>query len=126
MMAATVPVIAIVDDDEIVRRSIKRLVNALSFNADDFASGEEFLGSLSKGAPACMLLDLHMPGMNGLEVLEALKVRRMNIPTIIITGNTCLDTRERCINAGAVGYLEKPLEREIVLNAIQTATAIVS
>jgi FixJ family two-component response regulator len=121
-MTAMLPVIAIVDDDEVVRRSIGRLINSLSFHADDFASGEEFLVSLSRGAPACMLLDLHMPGLSGLDVLQALQMRRMDIPTIIITGNTHPDTRERCLNAGAVGYLEKPLEREVVLRAIQTAT----
>lgn len=117
------PVIAIVDDDEIVRRSIKRLISSLSFEVDDFASGEEFLESLSRRRPACMLLDLHMPGLNGIEVIEALQTRRIKIPTIIITGNTRPDTRGRCLGAGAIGYLEKPLERDVVLATIQTATA---
>ncbi len=121
-MAAPRTVIAIVDDDEVVRRSIKRLINSFSFHADDFSSGEEFLRSLSSGAPTCMLLDLHMPGLSGFEVLEALKMRRMNIPTIIITGNSRPEMRERCLNAGAAGYLEKPLDREVVLSTIQAAT----
>ena len=68
-MAAADPVIAIVDDDETVRRSLRRLVNSLSFQAADFASGEAFLQSLAQSSPACMLLDLHMPGLSGLEVL---------------------------------------------------------
>jgi FixJ family two-component response regulator len=117
------PVIAIIDDDEVVRRSLKRLVSSLSFRTADFASGEAFLQSLSQGAPACMLLDLHMPGLNGIQILEALRTRRMNIPTIIITGNDQPDMRERCMNAGAVAYLQKPLDRELVLTTIQTATA---
>ncbi len=121
-MAAPRTVIAIVDDDEVVRRSIKRLINSFSFHADDFSSGEEFLRSLSSGAPTCMLLDLHMPGLSGFEVLEALKMRRMNIPTIIITGNSRPEMRERCLNAGAAGYLEKPLDREVVLSTIRAAT----
>lgn len=70
-----------------------------------------------------MLLDLHMPGLNGIEVIEALQTRRIKIPTIIITGNTRPDTRGRCLDAGAIGYLEKPLERDVVLATIQTATA---
>lgn len=119
-------VIAIVDDDEVVRRSITRLVKSMSFHATDFASGEEFLGSLSQEIPDCMLLDLHMPGLSGLEVLEALRQRRINIPAIVITGNTRPDTRQRCLNAGAAAYLEKPLERDVVLNAIQTARTVVS
>ena len=119
-------VIAIVDDDEVVRRSIKRLVNSMSFHAEDFASGEDFLNSLSQGIPDCMLLDIHMPGLSGLEVLEALQTRRINIPTIVITGNTRSDTRQRCLNAGAAGYLEKPLDRDDVLNAIHTAMTVVS
>lgn len=122
-MTARQPVIAVVDDDEIVRRSIKRLINSLSFPVEDFASGEEFLKSLSNNRPACMLLDLHMPGLSGIEVIEALQTRRINIPTIIITGNTRADVRDRCLDAGAVGYLEKPLEREVVLAIIQTVTA---
>lgn len=121
-MTATRTVIAIVDDDEIVRRSIKRLVSSLSYDAQDFASGEEFLKSLARGAPTCMLLDLHMPGLSGFEVLEALHTRRMNIPAIIVTGNTRPEIRERCLNAGAAGYLEKPLDRDVVLSTIRTAT----
>lgn len=116
------PVIAVVDDDEVVRRSIARLVNSLSFQAAGFASGEDFLCSISQGAPACTLLDLHMPGLSGLDVLEALQARRLNIPIIIITGNTQPDMRERCIKAGAVAYLEKPLERDLVMATIRTAT----
>lgn len=119
-------VIAIVDDDEVVRRSITRLVNSMSFQATGFASGEEFLCSLSQDIPDCMLLDLHMPGLSGLDVLEALQKRRINIPTIVITGNTSPDARQRCLNAGAAAYLEKPLERDVVLNAIQSARTVVS
>lgn len=100
-----------------------RLVNSLSFHAADFASGEAFLQSLSQGSPACMLLDLHMPGLSGLQVLEALQTRRMTIPAIIITGNDRPDLRERCMHAGAVAYLQKPLDRDLVLTTIQTATA---
>lgn len=122
-MAAADHVIAIVDDDEAVRRSLRRLVNSLSFQAADFASGEAFLQSLSQGSPSCMLLDLHMPGLSGLEVLEALQTRRLKIPTIVITGNARLDLRERCMQAGAIAYLQKPLDRDLVLTSIQEATA---
>lgn len=122
-MAAADPVIAIVDDDETVRRSLRRLVNSLSFQAADFASGEAFLQSLAQSSPACMLLDLHMPGLSGLEVLEALHTRRLQIPAIVITGNARPDLRERCMHAGAVAYLQKPLDRDLVLTSIQKATA---
>ena len=122
-MATADHVIAIVDDDEAVRRSLRRLVNSLSFQAADFASGEAFLQSLSQGSPSCMLLDLHMPGLSGLEVLEALQTRRLKIPTIVITGNARPDLRERCMQAGAIAYLQKPLDRDLVLTSIQEATA---
>lgn len=96
-------------------------MRSLSYKTADFESGEAFLESLSGGVPICMLLDLHMPGLSGLEVLEALRLRRLDIPTIIITGNARSDMRERCMNAGAVAYLQKPLDRDVVRQTIQTA-----
>ena len=121
-MTAVNRIIAIVDDDESVRRALSRLVVSLSYQPADFSSGEDFLDSLEANVPTCALLDLHMPGLNGLQVLEAMRARDMSIPTIVITANAQPEMRERCLEAGAVDYLQKPLERELVFSVIRRAT----
>jgi FixJ family two-component response regulator len=122
-MTASGPVIAIVDDDELVRRALRRLIGSFSFQAREFSSGEEFLAELANFTPACVLLDLHMPGVNGLELLAALRAGHFEVPTIIITGNAQREMRTLCIGAGAVAYLQKPLDRNTVLSTIRSAIA---
>jgi FixJ family two-component response regulator len=122
-MATVDPVIAIVDDDEAVRRALKRLVGSLRYQTADFSCGEDFLDSLDRLVPICMLLDLYMPGFDGLQVLAAMQAQGLDIPTIVITGNPRREMRELCMEAGAAAYLLKPLDRELVLSTIRTVTA---
>jgi len=122
-MQATNPVVAIVDDDESIRRALRRLIRSLPFSPAAFPSGETFLDSLDQAVPSCAVVDLHMPGLSGLDVLTTLRSRSLDIPTIIITGNTQPEMRELCLAAGAVAYLEKPLDPDLVLSAIEDATA---
>ncbi len=117
------PVIAIVDDDEFVRRALRRLIGMLSYRPVAFSSGEDFLASLAYMVPACVLLDLHMPGLNGLEVLKEMRSRSFNVPTIIISGNGRPEFRTLCIRAGAIDYLQKPLSPTILDATIQQALA---
>lgn len=121
-MTAAKLVIAIVDDDDSVRRALRRLMVSLSFQPIDYSSGEAFLSSLETCVPACVLLDLHMPGRNGLQVLEAMRLRAIKVPTVVITANLQPEMRDLCLEAGAVAYLRKPLERDLVFSTIQRAT----
>jgi len=115
------PPIAIVDDEESVRRSLRRLLVASQLDATAYASGQEFLDSLGGRQPDCLVLDLQMPGLTGLEVQRVLSGARVRFPTIIITAHDEPEARARCLSAGAVAYLCKPLHDELLLNAIATA-----
>ena len=115
------PLIAVVDDEESVRKSLRRLLVASELDATVYASGQEFLDSLGGRQPDCLVLDLQMPGLTGLEVQRALARARVRFPTIIITAHDEPETRARCLAAGAVAYLGKPLHDELLLDAITTA-----
>lgn len=113
--------VAVVDDDESVRRALKRLLHASNLEAEIFASGQEFLNSLTTQHPDCLVLDLHMPGMNGLEVQRVLARIIAHLPVVVITGHDEPQTRAQCLAAGAAAYLCKPLDDKALLEAIQRA-----
>jgi FixJ family two-component response regulator len=120
-MGTAEPVVAIVDDDESVRRSLRRLLRSLSYEPVVFASGEEFIAALGQSAPTCALLDLHLPGLNGLDVLRRMRTEGRAVPAIIITGFDQVGMRKKCLEAGATAYLVKPLERSKLASAIEAA-----
>jgi FixJ family two-component response regulator len=122
-MAIASQIIAIVDDDSSVLRALQRLLSARSWVTKVFLSGSQFLASLDAELPGCLILDLQMPEMSGLEVLKTLVSRGIEIPTIIITSNKDAAMRERCMAAGAVAYLLKPVRRQDLFNAINAARA---
>jgi FixJ family two-component response regulator len=122
-MASGCPKVAIVDDDSSVRRAIARLLTASRFEARTFESGQAFLDSLTVDAPDFVVLDLHMPGMNGLDVLAALAAAGLALPVIMITGHAGPESRARCVAAGAVAYLSKPLDQAAFLQAASEAAA---
>lgn len=114
--------IAVIDDDESVRKALKRLLRAANLDADTFASGREFLDSLASRVPDCVVLDLHMPGMNGLDVQRQLVGNGRRVPIVVITGHDEPQARAQCLAAGAAAYLRKPLDDEALLSAIYRAT----
>jgi len=120
------PLIAVVDDEESVRKSLRRLLMASELDATVYASGQEFLDSLGARQPDCLVLDLQMPGLTGLEVQRALAGARVRFPTIIITAHDEPETRARCLAAGVMAYLCKPLHDELLLDAITTAVGPIS
>jgi FixJ family two-component response regulator len=110
-----------VDDDSSVRRALQRILNASDLDAETFASGEEFLVSLQFRRPDCVILDLHMPGMSGLEVQRQMTRAELHVPVIMVTGHHEPSMRALCLTAGASSYLRKPLERQMLLSAIELA-----
>jgi len=122
-MEASLTVVAIVDDDEIVRRALRRLVQSLSYHPIAFASGEEFLASLRETTPNCVLMDQHMPSLNGLDVMLRMRNEGRYVPVIIVTGFDQPGLRQKCLDAGASDYIVKPLAASAVSAAIQAAVA---
>jgi len=112
------PLVAVVDDEESIRKSLRRLFMAVDLDAVVYASGQEFLDSLRGRQPDCLVLDLQMPGLTGLEVQRALAGAGVRFPTIIITAHDEPETRARCLAAGVAAYLCKPLHDEMLLDAI--------
>jgi FixJ family two-component response regulator len=120
----TTPLICVVDDDHSVRESLARLIRSVGFGVQVFGSAEEFLGAASCRPGDCLILDIRMPGMNGLELQQKLAGTDRALPVIFITAHgSDEEVRARALSAGAVDYLLKPLKEEEVLEAIDTALA---
>jgi FixJ family two-component response regulator len=115
--------VAIVDDDASVRKALARLLSAYSFDIITYGSASDFLKALGVGQPQCLVLDLHMPDITGLDLQRHLLRAGISIPTIIITAYDEPGVRERCYTAGAAAFLVKPLNDALLVNAINAATA---
>lgn len=115
--------VAVIDDDSSVRRALQRILKVLDVYAEGFASGEDFLASLHSRRPDCVVLDLHMPGLNGLEVQRRIAEMTERLPVVIVTGHHEPGMRERCLSAGASCYLRKPIDGRLLRDAIEAAVA---
>ncbi len=115
--------VAIVDDDAAMRTALSRLLRASAIRTRTYASARDFLDSLGSERPDCLIVDLQMPEMTGLELQEQLSRSGVNIPTIVITANRDTELRRRCLAAGAAAYLTKPLEGAALLASIVSAVA---
>jgi FixJ family two-component response regulator len=113
--------IAIVDDDESVRESVSSLVRSAGFGTRVFASAEEFLNSAHLRDTACLILDLRMPGMSGLELQSRLSAADHRIPIIFITAQRGEGDRMQALKAGAVDFLHKPFSEKALLEAVDMA-----
>jgi FixJ family two-component response regulator len=113
--------VAVVDDDEAVRRALSRLVRSLGFEAEAFASGEDFLAALEGRPPDCVVLDLHMPKIDGFEVQARLARSGLPVPVVVITGHDSPEAQARAMRGGAAAYLCKPLDERTLMEAIQCA-----
>jgi FixJ family two-component response regulator len=115
--------IAIVDDDEPLRRALARLIRACSFRVQTYCSGRDFIDSLATGAPDCLILDLQMLEMTGLEVAQQLAEMGLRIPTIFLTARDEPSARSSCDMVGASSFLVKPVMRDLLLESINSAIA---
>jgi FixJ family two-component response regulator len=115
------PLIAIIDDDESMREAIKGLVRSLGYRVDAVGSAEEFLSSRLVHRTSCVIADMQMPGMTGLELYQRLWTAAKPVPTILITAYPEDSVRERALSAGVVGYLTKPFEEDDLLACIRSA-----
>jgi FixJ family two-component response regulator len=115
------PLISVVDDDDSVRESLRGLIRSVGFAAAVFASAEEFLSSDDLRNTDCLILDVRMPGMNGLDLQRQLGATHSHIPVVFITAHGDEEARSRALKDGAVDYLLKPFSEEALLNAIDVA-----
>ncbi len=114
-------IIAIVDDLESIRLALRSLLRSVGFTAEAFPSAEDFLHSDHLGHTACLILDLQIPGMSGLELQQHLAAARCRIPIIFITAD-CDETAEaRALEAGAIDFLQKPFREDALLHAVRVA-----
>jgi CheY-like chemotaxis protein len=120
-MPAPQQVIAVLDDEPEMRKALRRLLGCRGFRVEEYACAEDLLAALVSHPPDYLLLDLHMPGLNGFDVLEAFHSRRIPVPIIVITAHDEPGTAERVRALGASAYLKKPVDRDALLAAIQAA-----
>ena len=116
--------ISIVDDDESMREAITTLVGSMGLTADEFSSAEDFLNSGRCQICDCLILDIRMPGLSGLELQRRLAADNCPVPIVFITAHYSEDERARAIETGAVDFLSKPFTEQELLNAIDASLAI--
>jgi FixJ family two-component response regulator len=115
------PLISIVDDDDALRNSLDDLIQSIGFRTLGFPSAEEFLSSNQARDAACLILDVRMPGMSGLDLQHQIVAAKWQIPIIFVTSHADDVARARALDAGAVAFLYKPFHEEELLNAIDAA-----
>jgi FixJ family two-component response regulator len=120
-MAEAAPAIFVVDDDASVRDAISNLLESVGLSGETFASADEFLRAPRPEAPSCLILDVKLPGRNGLEVQEELESIGIRIPIVFITAHGDVPMTSRAMKAGAVDFLAKPFQKKDLLEAVHQA-----
>lgn len=118
------PTVFVVDDDQAMRNSLKWLIESVSMQVETFESADAFINSYYPGRSGCLLLDVRMPGMSGLELQEYLRANQIAIPVIIITGHGDVPMAVRAMKSGAIDFIEKPFNDELLLESIRHALAL--
>lgn len=123
-MATQNPVVFVVDDDQAVRKSLEMLIASVGMQVETFAAAHEFLEVCHPSMAGCLVLDVRMQGMSGLELQKALKERDIDLPVIIITGHGDVPVAVRALKLGAFEFLEKPFSKQILLEHIREAVEV--
>ena len=116
--------VLIADDDEAIRDSLQILLEAAGYRVETFASGSEFLSAARPEGEACLVVDVRMPGLGGLEVQERLLTEGAGLPVVVITGHGDVPLAVRAMKAGAVDFVEKPFSEAAILGAVERAFEI--
>lgn len=122
-MSSSNPTIFVVDDDTSVRTALKRLIRSLGFTVETFDSAQAFLEQEPYDGPSCLILDIRMPEISGIELQEKLAEAGVQIPVIFITGHGNIQMSVNAMKAGALDFIEKPFEDQKLIDAIHTAIA---
>ena len=115
------PLISIIDDDESMRRAVVALIRSAGYEARGFASAEEFLGSGAVASFACIITDIQMPGMSGIELKQHLSTIQCLVPVIMITARHDPDLEGKALASGAVCFLRKPFEADVLIRCLESA-----
>lgn len=115
------PNVFVVDDDQAMRNSLKWLIESVGMKVETYSTADEFIQNYYPGRAGCLLLDVRMPGMSGLELQEHFLKHQINIPIIIITGHGDVPMAVRAMKSGAVDFIEKPFNDEMLLESIRNA-----
>ena len=123
MALADIPTVFVIDDDAGIRASIQGLLRSADLRSESFESAEQFLQRKPPDSPSCLILDVSLPGMNGLDFQQQLRNAGLQIPIIFVTGHGDIPMSVKAMKSGAVEFLTKPLKRHALLDAIQQALA---
>ncbi len=116
-------IVCVVDDDQAMRNSLKWLIESVGMQVESFSSADEFLLHYQPGRTGCLVLDVRMPGMSGLDLQDHLAANNIRIPIVIITGHGDVPMAVRAMKRGAIDFIEKPFNDEVLLDAIRRAIA---
>jgi two-component system response regulator FixJ len=118
------PTVFVVDDDPAMQRSLRWLIESVGLRVTTYGTAEQFLAEYDRRRPGCLVLDVRMPGMSGLDLQDELARRDVSIPTIVLTGHAEVAMAVRAVKAGAVDFLEKPFSHQQLLDRIRQAVEL--
>jgi FixJ family two-component response regulator len=123
-MLASWQTVFVIDDDPSVRKALQRLIRAAGYRVEVFASASAYAEESTPAPPACLVLDIRMPGMSGLELQQAIRGTPRGFPVVFITGHGDEEIRSQALASGAVDVLNKPIDETVLLGAIERALAL--
>src|SRR5688572_1511319 len=123
MVRSAAPALFVIDVDLSVRKALRRLFRLAGYDVETFASATEFLAHDPLPLAGCVVLDIRMPGISGLDLQEQLASRRPQLPVVVITGHGDDETRQRALDGGAIDVIYKPFDDEVLLDAVARALA---